>query len=744
MREKEYHKISFGKPKEADIFGRTAVRRKRGIMKKSVLTISGMHCAACVQRIEKVTGRMKGVDSAAVNLITGRGEFVYDPAQVSEKDLIERITRLGFGASATADPAEAEAREERKKLLLFLAAAVLALPMTFSMILSIAGLPVHLPLTAQLVLATISQFGPGMVYYRGAYQSIRSGGLNMDVLVAMGTSVAYFYSLYEYFSGGPYVYFETSAGLIMFILFGKWLEGRAKRKTGSAIRELLDLAPDTAHVWNGTEFEDKPAKYIMEGDVLLVKAGEKVPADGKILEGESAVDESMVTGESLPVDKKPGDSVIGATVNSLGSFRMQAEKVGRDTMLAQIVAVVENAQNSKAPVQRLADRISGVFVPVVVAAAAVTGLLWYFLSAEDSLRQALIHACAVLGVACPCALGLATPTAVMVGSGLGAKKGILFRSAADLEGLGRIRTMVFDKTGTLTKGELSVVHEKYVSLPKEIALGLVRALEETSGHPIAKTLFAFSAEGDSQEVTDIRTLPGQGVEGVWNGQRILLGSPNWMKHEGISPEGDDLREAWEKEGASVTVLAAGEKTAAVLAVADTVRESSKEVISWLKQEGITPWLVTGDNARAAAWFAEKLGIDHVESEVLPSGKADIVRKIRQEGGPAAMTGDGINDAPALAEADIGIAMGGGTDAAVESAGVVLLRSDIEKVREGIVLSRRTLRNIRENLFWALIYNTLGIPLAALGYLSPMVAGALMAFSSVSVITNALRLRWSAR
>lgn len=713
-------------------------------MKKSVLTISGMHCAACVQRIEKVTGRMKGVDSASVNLITNRGEFLYDPAQVSEKEIIDRITRLGFGASASADPEEAEMREERKKLRLFLLAAVLALPMTISMVLSMAGLPVRLPVIVQLLLATVSQFGPGMTFYKGAYQSVRSGGLNMDVLVALGTSAAYFYSVYEFLAGGPYVYFETSAGLIMFILFGKWLEGKAKRQTGSAIRELLDLAPETAHVWNGETFEDRPAKYIMAGDILLVKAGEKIPADGEILEGESSADESMVTGESLPADKKPGDEVIGATMNLLGSFRMKAVKVGKDTMLAQIVATVENAQNSKAPVQRLADRISGVFVPAVIGASVITGLIWYVLSPEDSFRQALIHACAVLVIACPCALGLATPTAVMVGSGLGAKKGILFRSAADLEGLGRVKTLVFDKTGTLTRGELSVVHDAYFGISRDTALGLVRTLEETSDHPIAKALAAFGAGGENPEVSGIRTLPGEGIAGLWDGKEILLGSPNSLRKKNIRTDEAKDRENWEREGASVTLLAVDGKLAAAFAVADTIRDDAGEVIRWLKSEGITPWLVTGDNRRTAAHFGDMLGIDRVRSEVLPSGKADLIREIRRTNGPAAMTGDGINDAPALAEADIGIAMGGGTNAAVESAGVVLLKSDLEKVKEGIILSRKTMKNIRENLFWALIYNTLGIPLAAMGYLSPMVAGALMAFSSVSVICNALRLRRSAR
>lgn len=710
-------------------------------MKKLILTITGMHCAACVARIEKVTSRMDGVDSAAVNLISSRGEFTYDPAKTGPDAIIEKIRHIGFGASATEDPEEAEQKEEKVRRRRLIAAAVLWLPMMIGMAGEMTGLFPMLPPLFQLVLAAAAQFGPGLVFYKGAFSAVRSGALTMDVLVALGTSVAFFYSVVLYFSGMHHLYFETSAGLIGFILFGKWMEGAAKHRTGSAIRELMHLAPVEAHVWNGKEFEDKPAKYIMEGDVLLVKGGEKIPADGTILEGKTAVDESMVTGESLPVDKKEGDAVIGATVNQTGTFRMRADKVGRDTMLAQIIAIVENAQNSKAPVQRLADQIAGIFVPVVIGLAFLTAAVWYFL--DGTIEAALIHGTAVLVIACPCALGLATPTAIMVGSGIAAKKGVLFRSAPDLERLGQVKTIVFDKTGTITEGKLTVSEALYKEGRKEEALAWMKAVEGASTHPVAKALTAAAGQVPAAEAADIETLPGRGMTARAGAVTLRLGNRTWLTEEGIPWPADWHTEGWEETGASVSALAAGGEVIAAWGVRDTIRKEAKEVISYLAGEGVTPWLVTGDNARTAAYIAGKAGISHVKAGVFPSGKSAIIEELKKQAGPAAMTGDGINDAPALAAADVGIAMGGGTDAAVESAGVVLLHSDLHAVKDAFITSRRTMRNIKENLFWALIYNVIGIPLAAAGFLSPMLAGAAMAFSSVSVVCNALRLRWRA-
>ncbi len=707
-------------------------------MKKILLTISGMHCAACVSRIEKVTAKMDGVAEASVNLITGRGEFLCDEAKVGEADLISRIEKLGFGASAAVDPEEAERREERKRRLLLMIAGLLWAPMMIGMVGDMTGAFPQLPALWQCLLAAAAQFGPGMLFYRGAFFAVRSGALTMDVLVALGTSVAFFYSLWMMARGMPHLYFETSAGLIFFILFGKWLEGAAKRRTGSAIRELLKLSPQTALVWDGHTFVEKPAKTILVGDLLLVRAGDRIPADGVVTDGATTVDESMVTGESLPVEKHAGDAVIGATVNASGAFQMRAERVGKESVLGTIIATVEAAQTSKAPVQRFADRVAGVFVPVVIAIAAATGLIWFVLTGNT--ESALMHGTAVLVIACPCALGLATPTAVMVGSGIAAKKGVLFRAAADLERLAAVRTLLFDKTGTITKGALSVTHTKFEGNGKSRALSLLLALEQTSSHPIAAALCQHAKNAAPVKIDAAETLPGRGVRALCDGRNILCGNERFLREEGVAiPEWGTA--TWEEEGASVSFLAEDGKLLAAFGVSDTLREEAPEIISRLTKEGITPWLVTGDNPKTAAYIARLAGISHVRAGVLPEEKAKIVTELQQENGLVAMVGDGINDAPALAAADVGIAMGSGTDAAVETAGVVLLRADLHAAAEAIRISRRTLKTIRENFFWALIYNVIGIPLAAFGILSPMLAGAAMACSSVSVVLNALRMKW---
>ncbi len=706
-------------------------------MKKILLTVSGMHCAACVSRIEKVTAKMDGVSSASVNLITGRGEFLCDEKKVTEADLIARIEKLGFGASAAVDPEEAERREERKRRSLLIVAGLLWAPMMIGMMGEMTGAFPGMPPLWQGLLAAAAQFGPGLLFYRGAFFAIRSGALTMDVLVALGTSVAFFYSLWMMAQGMPHLYFETSAGLIFFILFGKWLEGAAKRKTGSAIRELLKLSPPVALVWDGTAFVEKPAKSILVGDLLLVRAGDRIPADGVITEGDTTVDESMVTGESLPVEKHAGDAVIGATVNATAAFQMKAERVGRESVLGTIIATVEAAQTSKAPVQRFADRVAGVFVPVVIAIAAATGLIWFGLTGNT--EAALMHGTAVLVIACPCALGLATPTAVMVGSGMAAKKGILFRAAADLERLASVRTLIFDKTGTVTKGALSVTHTHFTGNESSRALSLLLALEQTSSHPIAAALCRYAKDAAPVEMSAVETLPGRGMRAQADGKQILCGNERFLAEEGIAIP-DWGTQSWEEEGASVSFLVEGEHILAAFGVSDTIREETPEMISSLTKAGITPWLVTGDNPKTAAYIAQLAGISHVRAGVLPQEKAQIVGELQKENGPVAMIGDGINDAPALAAADVGIAMGSGTDAAVETAGVVLLRADLHAAEEAVRISRRTLKTIRENFFWALIYNVIGIPLAALGILSPMLAGAAMACSSVSVVLNALRMR----
>ena len=706
-------------------------------MKKILLTISGMHCAACVSRIEKVTAKMDGVDEASVNLITGRGEFWCDETKVSEADLVSRIEKLGFGASAAVDPEEAERREERKRRLLLVIAGLLWAPMVAGMLGEMTGTFPQLPPLWQCLLAAAAQFGPGMLFYRGAFFAVRSGALTMDVLVALGTSVAFFYSLWMMMRGMPHLYFETSEGLIFFILFGKRLEGAAKRRTGSAIRELLKLSPQTALIWDGHTFVEKSAKSIVVGDLLLVRAGDRIPADGVITEGTTTVDESMVTGESLPVEKHAGDTVIGATVNATGAFRMRAERVGKESVLGTIVATVEAAQSSKAPVQRFADRVAGIFVPVVITVAVVTGLIWFWITGNT--EAALMHGTAVLVIACPCALGLATPTAVMVGSGMAAKKGILFRTASDLERLASVRTLVFDKTGTLTKGALSVTHTYFEGNGASRALSLLLALERTSSHPMAAALCRYAKEAAPIAIDSAETLPGRGVRAQCAGKRILCGNDRFLAEEGIALPDWNIS-SWEEEGASVSFLAEDGMVLAAFGVSDTIREEAPDIVSALIRDGITPWLVTGDNPKTAAHVAHLAGISHVRAGILPEGKADIVRELQRGNHSVAMIGDGINDAPALAVADVGIAMGSGTDAAVETAGVVLLRADLHAAAEAIRISRRTLKTIHENFFWALIYNAIGIPLAALGVLSPMMAGAAMAASSISVVLNALRMR----
>ncbi len=706
-------------------------------MQKILLTISGMHCAACVSRIEKVTSKMDGVSAASVNLITGRGEFLCDEKKISKAALISRIEKLGFGASEAVDPEEAERREERKRRLLLIIAGLLWAPMMIGMVGDMTGAFPKMPALWQCLLAAAAQFGPGMLFYRGAFFAMRSGALTMDVLVALGTSVAFFYSLWMMAQGMPHLYFETSAGLIFFILFGKWLEGAAKRRTGSAIRELLKLSPQTALVWDGHEFVEKPAKTILVGDLLLVRAGDRIPADGTVTEGRATVDESMVTGESLPVEKRAGDAVIGATVNTTGTFQMRAERVGKESVLGTIIATVEAAQSSKAPVQRFADRVAGVFVPIVIAIAAATGLVWFILSGNT--EAALMHGTAVLVIACPCALGLATPTAVMVGSGIAAKKGILFRAASDLERLAAVRTLIFDKTGTITQGALSVTHAHFFGNGKSRALSLLFALEKNSSHPIAAALCRYAKDAAPVSVESVETLPGRGMKALCDGKRILCGNERFLTEEGVTiPDGGTA--TWEEEGASVSFLAEEGKVPAVFGVSDTIRDEAPEMMAELSRQGITPWLVTGDHPKTADYIARLAGISHVRAGVLPQEKAEIVRELQKENGPVAMVGDGINDAPALAAADVGIAMGSGTDAAVETAGVVLLRADLCAAAEAIRISRRTLKTIRENFFWALIYNVIGIPLAAFGILSPMLAGAAMACSSVSVVLNALRMR----
>ena len=717
--------------------------------------ITGMSCAACSARIEKALNALPGVFGATVNLATERASVEYNGQELSFQQIQAKVNKLGYEAHDPANAGdvdrerqlrEAEVRGQRRRFAL---SAMLSFPLLLGMILHMAAiLPelAHILMNPylQLALATPVQFVAGWPFYRGAWAALRNGSANMDVLVALGTSAAYFFSIANLLTGDPHLYFETSAILITLIILGKMLEAVAKGRTSEAIKALMGLQPKTARVVRDGAETDIPIEAVQVGDVIVVRPGEKVPVDGVIVEGDSTLDESMLTGESLPVDKKVGDSVAGATINKFGSFKFQATKVGKDTALAQIIRIVEAAQGSKAPIQRFADVVSGYFVPTVVALAVLTFLGWYFLLDPGNFTRALVNFTAVLVIACPCALGLATPTSIMVGTGKGAESGILIRGAEHLENAHRLTTIVLDKTGTITKGQPSVTDILPLSgLSETELLQLAAQVEQNSEHPLAQAIVR-QAQADNLPLAapaSFLAIPGQGVRAVIDGQDIWVGTRRLLQENNIDfaatiPEIERL----EQQGKTVMLVAAGASLRGLIAVADTVKEDSAAAVAELQRLGLEVWMITGDNERAARAIASGIGIANVLAEVLPEHKAEKVAALKQEGKVVAMVGDGINDAPALATADVGFAIGTGTDVAIEAADITLMRGDLGGIVAAIKLSRATMRNIRQNLFWALFYNSLGIPLAASGYLTPVVAGAAMAFSSVSVVLNALRLK----
>jgi len=566
----------------------------------------------------------------------------------------------------------------------------------------------------------------------------------MSVLVALGTSAAFFLSLHNTVTGHGGLYYETSAILITLIILGRMLEAIARGRTSEAIRKLMGLAAKTARVVRDGAEVDIPIDQVRVGDTIIVRPGEKIPVDGLVTAGESAVDESMLTGESLPVDKKPGDKVYGATINKYGTFRFEAHKIGSDTALAQIIRVVEEAQGSKAPIQRIADVISAYFVPAVIAVAALTFAAWLFVLAPGDTTRAILNATAVLVIACPCALGLATPTAVMVGTGRGAENGILFKGGEHLEKTYQLTTVVLDKTGTITNGRPALTDVITVAGDERELLALVAAAEKASEHPLATAIVqGAEARGiaPAGEAADFAAVPGAGVTAVVAGRSLAVGTRRLMGEKGIDIAAS-LDEALRLEGEGKTVIfaAVDGRLAALIAVADTVKDSSREAVAALAAMGLEVWMITGDNRRTAEAIARQVGISHVMAEVLPADKAAQVERLRAKGKVVAMVGDGINDAPALAAANVGIALGTGADVAIEAGDVTLMRGDLRGIAAAIRLSRATMANIKQNLFWALAYNVVGIPIAAAGYLSPVIAGAAMAFSSVSVVANALRLR----
>lgn len=714
---------------------------------KAILNIEGMTCAACSARVEKVLSRIDGVLNVNVNLALGKGTIEYIEGELTVEDFKAAVNKAGYKATEEKDSDPDKVKEARQKEVktlktLFIISAILALPLFSAMFFHMAG--IHTILSNgyfQLILATPVQFIIGYRFYKGAYHSLRGGGANMDVLVAMGTSAAYFYSLYNVIIKVHDYYFETSAVVITLILLGKLLEATAKGKTSEAIKKLMGLQAKTARVIRDGSELDIPIEEVIVGDIIVVRPGEKIPVDGKVVEGTSAVDESMLTGESIPVDKKIGDEVIGATINKYGTFKFKATKIGKDTALAQIIKLVEDAQGSKAPVQRLADKISGVFVPAVAIIALATFLLWYFIGKD--FTQALISAVAVLVIACPCALGLATPTAIMVGTGKGAENGILIKGGEHLERAHKLNALVLDKTGTITKGEPEVTDIIAIKYDEKQILRLVGIAEKNSEHPLGQAIVERAKkEGlDLSDAEEFKAIPGHGIFASIEEKQIYVGNRKLMKDKNIAiVEIEDKISKLEDEGKTAMLVAIDGILSGIIAVADTVKEHSKKAIAKLRDMHIEVYMITGDNKRTAQAIAKEVGIVNVLAEVLPEDKAKNIEKIKSEGKTVGMVGDGINDAPALVAADTGFAIGTGTDVAMEAADITLIKGDLRDIVHAIELSRKTMRTIKQNLFWAFAYNTAGIPLAALGYLNPMIAGAAMAFSSVSVVSNSLRLR----
>ncbi|MGM9919793.1 MAG: heavy metal translocating P-type ATPase [Bhargavaea sp.] len=730
-----------------------------GVVKqKAEFEITGMTCAACATRIEKGLSKMDGVTAANVNLALEKATIEYNPSEVSVRDLIGKVEKLGYGAHQKQDgqePADYREQHIKDQQGKFFASLILSLPLLWTMF-------AHFSFTSfmyvpeilmnpwvQMALATPVQFIIGKQFYEGAYKALRNGSANMDVLVAMGTSAAYFYSVYQAIATAgtghaPHLYFETSAVLITLIVLGKLFEAKAKGRSSEAIKKLMGLQAKTATVLrDGTEREI-PLDEVLVGDTILVKPGEKVPVDGEMLEGNTAVDESMLSGESLPVDKQAGDALFGSTINKNGFIKMTATKIGRDTALAQIIKVVEDAQGSKAPIQRMADKISGIFVPIVVGIAVLAFLVWFFFIQPGEFTPALEVLIAILVIACPCALGLATPTSIMAGSGRAAEYGILFKGGEHLEQTQALDTVVVDKTGTVTHGKPVLTDVRVADGQDEAAfLALVGAAEKQSEHPLAEAIV--------QGVTDkgiplgnvqfFEAVPGHGVIATVDGQGIILGTRKLMQEYGIDVQTVlPVMEELERQGKTAMIAGINGQYAGMVAVADTIKDTSAEAIKRLKDMGITVIMMTGDNERTAQTIGKEVGVDAVIAEVLPEGKAKEVEKLQKQGKKVAMVGDGINDAPALATADVGMAIGTGTDVAMEAADITLIRGDLNSIADAILMSRKTMRNIKENLFWAFAYNSAGIPIAAAGLLAPWVAGAAMAFSSVSVVLNALRLQ----
>ncbi|MEI7025160.1 heavy metal translocating P-type ATPase [Paenibacillus sp. y28] len=726
----------------------------------STMFIQGMTCAACATRIEKGLSRLPGVTEATVNLALETARVAYNPQEIQVHAFQQKIVQLGYSAILEPEQTETERYRQSEWTRQFWRIVISAL-LSFPLLWAMAG---HFPFMAfipvpmlflkpwmQLVLAAPVQFIIGWPFYVGAFKALRSGSANMDVLVSLGTTSAFLYSvvntmnwfLQEADRHAPLLYFETSSLLITLVLLGKAFEARAKSRTTLALKALMGLQARQAVVLQQHREVMLPISEVKPGDIVFVKPGERIPVDGEIIRGRSSTDESMLTGESLPIDKAYGDAVFGGTLNLSGTLLIRTTNVGHEAALSRIMKTVEAAQGSKAPIQRIADTLSGLFVPVVTILSLLTFLVWYLWLEPGFLSGALEKAIAVLVIACPCALGLATPTAIMTGSGRAAERGILFKGGEFLEATHRIDTLLLDKTGTVTKGKPELTDAFAINMDKTVFLRLLASTERCSEHPLAQSVVAgLAAQGIYGEQPDeFEVLPGFGVRAVIRGRVVVAGTSRLLEKYDIKADYvQSFVEKLEIEGKTVILVAINGRCAGLAAVADRIKVTSSAAIARLKQAGIEAIMVTGDNKRTAASIAAQAGISKVVAEQLPEDKVDIVKKLQAQGKKVAMVGDGINDTPALAAADIGMAMGTGTDAAMEVADVTLMRGDLESVAEAIYISRKTMENIRQNLFWALGYNVLGIPIAAAGLLAPWVAGAAMALSSVSVVLNALRLQ----
>ena len=750
-------------------------------MSTQQLQLRGMSCAACANAIDKVIRSVPGVNSASVNFAAEQATVVFDPQKTSLAAIQQAVITAGFGAKplkldiafqSRESPEDAARQKAQQDLLLKVVVGGIV-----STILVVGGLPMMTGLSLpwiphwlhnhwlQWVLTTPVMVWCGQGFFVGGWKAVRRGAADMNTLVALGTGVAFAYSVFvtlwpEALSEtgvAPAVYYESAAVIITLILLGRLLESQARGRTSAAIRELMGLQAKTAQVIRQGEEQDIPIEQVRVGDVVRVRPGEKIPVDGRLVSGASQVDESMVTGEPLPVSKQVGDEVIGATINTSGSFTFEASRVGKDTVLAQIVRLVREAQGSKAPIQKLADQITSWFVPGVMAIAILTFIIWF--SVTGNLTRALFTTISVLILACPCALGLATPTSIMVGTGKGAENGILVKGADSLEVAHTLQTLVLDKTGTLTQGKPTVtqyatIHGRSPHLELKL-LQLAAALENHSEHPLAAAIVRYAATQDisaatlaDQTVDEFAAIAGKGVQGIVNNHRVQVGTGRWFQELGIDIAPlQETAQTWEKDAKTTAWLAIDGEVEAVFAIADALKPSSREAVRKLRRMGLEVVMLTGDNRQTAAAIAQEVGITHVMAEVRPEQKADSIKQLQQTGKIVAMVGDGINDAPALAQADVGMAIGTGTDVAIAASDITLISGDLNGIATAIHLSRATMSNIRQNLFFAFVYNVAGIPIAAgilypfLGWLlNPVIAGAAMAFSSVSVVSNALRLR----